>query len=36
MYEKRLGLPRAGIAALRLEGQLPKAKLRRRHSAAGV
>ena len=35
MYERRLGLPRAGIAALWLEGQLPKPKIRRRHQAAG-
>ena len=34
MYERRFGLPRAGIAALWLEGQLPKPKLRRRHPAA--
>jgi lysyl-tRNA synthetase, class II len=27
MYERRLGLPRAGIAALWLEGQLPKPAL---------
>ena len=36
MYEKRFGLPRAGIAALWLEGQLPKPKLRRRPPAARV
>src|SRR5262249_14846534 len=30
MYERRLGLPRAGLAALRLEGQLPTPRLRRR------
>jgi lysyl-tRNA synthetase class 2 len=30
MYERRLGLPRAGIAALWLEGQLPKPRLLRR------
>jgi lysyl-tRNA synthetase, class II len=34
MYERRLGLPRAGIAALWLEGQLPKPRLRRRDPAA--
>ena len=33
MYERRLGLPRAGIAALWLEGQLPKPTLRRRRVA---
>ena len=33
MYERRLGLPRAGIAALWLEGQLPKPKLFRRAPA---
>jgi lysyl-tRNA synthetase, class II len=33
MYEKRFGLPRAGIAALWVEGQLPKPTLRRRHAA---
>ena len=33
MYEKRFGLPRAGIAALWLEGQLPKPTLRRRPAA---
>ena len=27
MYERRFGLPRAGIAALWLEGQLPKPAL---------
>ena len=31
MYERRFGLPRAGIAALWLEGQLPKPKIRHRH-----
>ena len=36
MYERRFGLPRAGIAALWLEGQLPKPKIRRRHQAAGA
>ena len=36
MYERRLGLPRAGIAALWLEGQLPKPTLRRRRVAASV
>ena len=36
MYERRFGLPRAGIAALWLEGQLPKPTLRRRHPAAGL
>jgi lysyl-tRNA synthetase class 2 len=36
MYERRFGLPRAGIAALWLEGQIPKPKIRRRHQAAGV
>jgi lysyl-tRNA synthetase class 2 len=30
MYERRLGLPRAGIAALGLEGQLPRPSLRHR------
>jgi lysyl-tRNA synthetase, class II len=30
MYERRFGLPRAGIAALWLEGQLPKPRLLRR------
>ena len=35
MYERRLGLPRAGIAALWLEGQLPKPKLFRR-APAGI
>jgi lysyl-tRNA synthetase class 2 len=35
MYERRLGLPRAGIAALWLEGQLPKPRLPRR-APAGV
>jgi lysyl-tRNA synthetase class 2 len=30
MYERRFGLPRAGIAALWLEGQLPKPSIRRR------
>ena len=35
MYERRFGLPRAGIAALWLEGQLPKPKLFRR-APAGV
>jgi len=30
MYERRFGLPRAGIAALWLEGQLPRPTLRRR------
>jgi lysyl-tRNA synthetase, class II len=30
MYERRLGLPRAGIAALWLEGQLPKPRVLRR------
>jgi lysyl-tRNA synthetase class 2 len=30
MYERRLGLPRAGIAALWLEGQLPRPSLRHR------
>lgn len=34
MYERRFGLPRAGLAALRLEGQLPKSKIRRRDQAA--
>jgi lysyl-tRNA synthetase class 2 len=34
MYEHRFGLPRAGIAALWLEGQLPKPKIRRRRQAA--
>jgi len=34
MYERRLGLPRAGLAALRLEGQLPAPRLRRRLSAS--
>ena len=33
MYERRLGLPRAGIAALWLEGQLPKPRLFRRAPA---
>jgi lysyl-tRNA synthetase class 2 len=33
MYERRLGLPRAGIAALWLEGQLPKPRIRRRQPA---
>jgi hypothetical protein len=33
MYERRLGLPRAGIAALWLEGQLPKPRLSRRAAA---
>jgi len=32
MYERRFGLPRAGIAALWLEGQLPKPRLHRRHA----
>ncbi len=36
MYERRFGLPRAGIAALWIEGQLPKPHLRRRRHAAGV
>jgi lysyl-tRNA synthetase class 2 len=31
MYEHRFGLPQAGIAALWLEGQLPKPTLRDRH-----
>ena len=31
MYERRFGLPRAGIAALWLEGQLPRPTLRDRH-----
>ena len=35
MYEHRLGLPRAGLAALWLEGQLPKPRIRRRASVAG-
>ena len=30
MYERRLGLPRAGIAALWLEGQLPRPNIARR------
>ena len=34
LYERRLGLPRAGIAALWLEGQLPKPRLRGRDPAA--
>ena len=33
MYERRIGLPRAGIAALWLEGQLPKPRLFRRAPA---
>jgi lysyl-tRNA synthetase, class II len=33
MYERRLSLPRAGIAALWLEGQLPKPRLFRRAPA---
>ena len=33
MYERRLGLPRAGIAALWLEGQLPKPRIFRRAPA---
>jgi lysyl-tRNA synthetase class 2 len=36
MYERRLGLARAGIAALWLEGQLPKPRLRRRPVAPSV
>ena len=36
MYERRLGLPRAGIAALWLEGQLPKPTVRRRRDTARV
>ena len=32
MYERRSGLPRAGIAALWLEGQLPRPTLRRRRA----
>jgi lysyl-tRNA synthetase class 2 len=36
MYERRLGLPRAGIAALWLEGQLPKPTIRRRRAHARV
>ncbi|HMJ00979.1 MAG TPA: phosphatidylglycerol lysyltransferase domain-containing protein [Gaiellaceae bacterium] len=36
MYERRFGLPRAGIAALWLEGQLPKPKIRGRHGTARV
>ena len=36
MFERRFGLPRAGIAALWLEGQLPKPKIRTRHQAAGA
>jgi lysyl-tRNA synthetase class 2 len=36
MYERRLGLPRAGIAALWLEGQLPKPAIRRRRVPAGA
>src|SRR5262249_25207053 len=35
MYERRLGLPRAGIAALWLEGQLPQPTIRRRPGPAG-
>ncbi len=31
MYERRFGLPRAGIAALWLEGQLPRPTLRHHH-----
>ena len=34
MYERRFGLPRAGIAALWLEGQLPKPALRPARRAA--
>ncbi len=34
MYERRFGLPRAGIAALWLEGQLPKPALRGTRRAA--
>jgi lysyl-tRNA synthetase class 2 len=34
MYERRFGLPRAGIAALWLEGQLPKPALRTARRAA--
>ena len=34
MYERRLGLARAGIAALWLEGQLPKPTIRRRRVVA--
>ena len=34
MYERRLGLPRAGIAALWLEGQLPKPRIFRRAPAS--
>jgi lysyl-tRNA synthetase class 2 len=36
MYERRLGLPRAGMAALWLEGQLPKPTIRRRRVAASI
>ena len=36
MYERRFGLPRAGIAALWLEGQLPKPKIRGRHGTAHI
>jgi lysyl-tRNA synthetase class 2 len=34
MYERRVCLPRAAVAALWLEGQLPKPRIRRRQSAA--
>jgi lysyl-tRNA synthetase class 2 len=34
MYERRFGLPRAGIAALWLEGQLPRPTLRSREPEA--
>ena len=36
MYERRLGLARAGIAALWLEGQLPKPRILGRPAAASV
>ena len=37
MYERRFGLPRAGLAALWLEGQLPRPRLQgRRRSGLGL
>jgi len=36
MYERRFGLPRAGIAALWLEGQLPRPTLRNRSRQAPI
>ena len=36
MYERRFGLARAGIAALWLEGQLPKPRILRRAPRSGV